>query len=215
MINTSCIKKFAANESGATSILIIFMMLILVALGAFAITSANVNYKLSKRSLEWNVMYFALDAKGEEYLYVLDGKLAEAESAAYAYVKDKKYQTTAQAGIPSQIQGEIYKKYQSGGDTNSSVKEIFEKIYMHYASTYINEVSANYSDFELSEVKKGNKDSIINKIVIKSDTPGSEMCSLHVSVAIEPVEYTASGSSSRTLRYKITEWSENQEPESF
>lgn len=89
MINTERFKNLAADQKGAASILIIFMMLILVSLGAFAITSANANYKLSQRALEWNVMYYDLDAKGEEFLSALDEKLAEAEMMALENAPDR------------------------------------------------------------------------------------------------------------------------------
>ena len=70
-------KKQLKNNSGAVSVQAIFMMLVMVTLGAFAITSARVNYTFSMKSLEWNRMYYALEDKAEHYVGEVDRLLKE------------------------------------------------------------------------------------------------------------------------------------------
>ena len=67
------------DESGATSVLVIFMMLVLVTLGAYSISSAHANYAFSSRSLEWKEAYYDCDAKAEVFLMDADTALARAE----------------------------------------------------------------------------------------------------------------------------------------
>ena len=72
-------KQFFTDESGASSVLIIFMMLVLVTLGAYSISSARINYVFSRKSLEWNKNYYECDLEAERFLMVLDKALADSE----------------------------------------------------------------------------------------------------------------------------------------
>jgi len=54
------------------------MMLVLVTLGAFTITSARVNYNFSVKALEFNKMYYALEDKAEYFVRAVDGILINA-----------------------------------------------------------------------------------------------------------------------------------------
>ena len=76
------LKRLLFDESGATSVLIIFMMLMLVILGAYSIASAHVNYTFSNRALEWKQGYYGCDSMAEGFLADVDGALAKAEKAA-------------------------------------------------------------------------------------------------------------------------------------
>ena len=66
------------SKSGAVSVQAIFMMLVMVTLGAFAITSARVNYTFSMKALNWNRMYYALEDQAERYVKEVDAILKEA-----------------------------------------------------------------------------------------------------------------------------------------
>ena len=73
-------RRLLGGQSGATSVLIIFMMLVLVILGAYSISSAHVNYTFSSRALEWKRAYYECDSKAAEFLMDTDSALARAES---------------------------------------------------------------------------------------------------------------------------------------
>jgi len=70
------------GNGGAVSIQVVFMMLVLVTLGAFAIVSARVNYNFSVKALEWNRMYYALEDKAERFVMEVDNLLIKAETSA-------------------------------------------------------------------------------------------------------------------------------------
>jgi len=80
------------GNSGAVSVQAVFMMLVLVTLGTFAITSARVNYTFSLKALNWNKMYYALEDKAERYLKDVDAVLINASE------KDD-YLNEARAGL--------------------------------------------------------------------------------------------------------------------
>ncbi|MDR1914099.1 MAG: hypothetical protein LBQ68_06420 [Clostridiales bacterium] len=71
--------KLINDESGATSVLILFMMITLVTLGAYSITSAHVNYIFCQKAVEWNQNYYECDKAGERFLADIDSALNEAE----------------------------------------------------------------------------------------------------------------------------------------
>ena len=73
------VKRFMNDESGAASVLVIFMMLVLVTLGAYSISSANVNYAFSSRALGWKDAYYDCDSRAEMFLMDADAALAKAE----------------------------------------------------------------------------------------------------------------------------------------
>lgn len=210
------LRKQAADRKGAASVLVIFMVMVLVTLGALAISSANANYKLSQRALDWNIMYYDLDAKGEEFLWALDGKLAEAEMTACEYMKNKGYQSPAQTDLPEQLQSAIFAAHQ-GNDLKDN--EVFNKIYMYYADKYLEDLMVIYPELAVYASDDG---TFINYILteISLESELDELCSLNVSIWVEPIEYeiiAAGGDmpiarANDDLRYKIEDWYEYQQP---
>lgn len=70
--------KLYDNEDGATGVLVIFMLIVLVTLGAFAISSAAVNIRFAQRSIDWQDEYYTLNGQGETFLAKIDSALADA-----------------------------------------------------------------------------------------------------------------------------------------
>jgi hypothetical protein len=62
------------------------MMLILVTLGAFAITSAVANHTFSIKAHDWNVMFYALEDQAEHYVKDVDALLIEAAGSGGDYI---------------------------------------------------------------------------------------------------------------------------------
>ncbi|MDR1000133.1 MAG: hypothetical protein LBL96_04955 [Clostridiales bacterium] len=82
MINTTTERghsRFLYDERGATSVLMLLMMITLVTLGTYSISSSQVNYVFCSKALEWNRRYLEADSKGEQFLQRLNQALAEAE----------------------------------------------------------------------------------------------------------------------------------------
>jgi hypothetical protein len=114
------------NNRGAASVLIVFLMLVLVTLGTFAIVSSNANWRLNQRALAWNTMYYAMDAEAEELLARIDRLLLQAEVKARGYLLQND-------DISPEIADSI--------NNSDNETDIFNIIYMHYADEWLTELS--------------------------------------------------------------------------
>ena len=101
-------KRFFDDECGATSVLIVFMMLVFVILGAYSITSAHANYEFSGRALEWKEAYYNCNALAEEFLRDTDNALAAAEKETAEAVLQG--DTGSMAANSTQSVNELYKR---------------------------------------------------------------------------------------------------------
>lgn len=209
------------NQKGASTVLVIFMMMVLITLGALAITSANVNYKLSKRVIEWNTMYYELDEKGEMFIYELDKKLAEAEAMACDYLRNNGYKYTKYMEIPQEVQNGIYDLY---AESKLIDNNIFNKVYFYYSNLYVNELLLDFADLQVYSSNSGVFiDYVLMEIRFQSQLTGQDQCGLNVCIALEPLEYEINQASDvlslvrvdDSLRYKIEDWYEYQESKSL
>lgn len=82
------------KRKGASSILVLFMVVVLITLGLFTIVSANINFRLSKKSVTWNQTYYELDSLCEEKLGLIDKALFEAEQEAVKKISENLEQYT-------------------------------------------------------------------------------------------------------------------------
>jgi len=121
-------KKWFDNEDGATSVLIVFMMIVLVTLGAFALTSANVNIKFSRKAAAWSQIYYTLDAQGERYVQAVDAALANAEAQAADYIGKQGYAMAQYDGLPAETQAAAAKMWHAA-ETQESLQGIFALVY--------------------------------------------------------------------------------------
>jgi hypothetical protein len=180
--------------------MVIFLMLMLVTLGAFAIVSSNANFKLSQRALNWNKMYYELDARGEEYLSWIDLALAEAEARARDYMQGK-------AELPADLREAV--------DPAADGLELFNYVFLYWANELLNEMFFFGSDIEIYAFGwEPLIEGLWINFILRSDTPDSEDNYLYVSMDINPAPYINTGGGGftvewpRGLRYAITDWYE-------
>jgi len=84
------------------------MMIVLVTLGAFCVSAANVNLKLCQKALSWNQVFYELDGAGERFKAEIDYILAAAERAALDYMLSGGYAKPNYTGISHEVQSKIY-----------------------------------------------------------------------------------------------------------
>lgn len=84
------------KRKGASTVLVLFMIVVLVTLGFFTIMSATLNYKLSLKASAWNKAYYELDSQGEAIVAEIDNYLylAEQDSVKYFMQAEYKNETT-------------------------------------------------------------------------------------------------------------------------
>jgi hypothetical protein len=192
------------KDAGAASVLVVFMMLVLVTLGAFAIAAANANYKLSQRALNWNAMYYDLDAAGEEYLAKIDLCLARAEAKAWRYMRDWENDTE----LPEDLRADSALISENPG-------QVFNRVYLHYSNKYLTELTIDQPIINLYTMSSGNVVSSLNiYFTVMSERDGNENCGLEVNMWAEPpVSVDAAGETAQWpggKRYAIQDWYEFQ-----
>ncbi|MCL2707924.1 MAG: hypothetical protein FWF03_02280 [Defluviitaleaceae bacterium] len=200
------------HNKGAASVLVIFMLLVLVTLGAFAISAANANYKLSRRAINWNEMYYGLDAKAEEMLALIDGMLAEAERDAIDYVVNEGWQNDG-------YEIEIKNRLTEESLANRNVTDIFNQAYLYYSNLILTKMSLDKLNVNVYNADIGKSVKFLSAWVsILSDHPGFENSSLEVSLMIGPAARAAENGRTleaiweRGTRYVIKDWYEYQPP---
>lgn len=75
------------STKGASSVLVILMMVVLIALGLAALTTSLAAMRLGDKSGEWNRQFYLLDAKAGMDLATIDGYIAAADIEAKEYLE--------------------------------------------------------------------------------------------------------------------------------
>lgn len=211
--------KLYKNEKGATSILIIFMMIVLVTLGTFSITSANVNVKFGKKTVNLNKVFYELDTKGEKYLSDIDYALAKAESDAFLYMSKKGYSQPAFSNIPNDLQNNIFVNWPVSKDKTEYGKEVFNKIYLYLANEYVLKLEELYPN-NIVKASTNNNDifEISTEIDIQSDEDINS--TIQISVLIQPlmIEFSIFNDeiegylAGKSNRYVVEKWKQIRNP---
>jgi hypothetical protein len=200
------------DEAGASTILVIFMLIVLITLGAFAITSASVNRNFSKKALAWSESYFSLDERAEYFLMDADALLAEAENQSIDYIINRGFSQQAYKGLPETLQQEIYQAY-STPENKDDITAIIRKVYPEFALEMLASLTNSYG----AEVTRTSEGLLINHSVVSESDPN-----VRIIIALEPIapdyfEITFSRDKisfvkdAPAKRYKIIQWRQSQE----
>jgi len=185
------VKQFLADESGASSVLIIFMMLVLVTLGAYSISSARINYVFSRKSLEWNQNYYECDLEAERFLMVLDRALAESEwETVEGAVGNRNTGANAINGI----------SYENAGD-------VLNRLYKTNVVEKLLAISVQYVDMKVQT-----EGPVVSMTILNDNS------AIDLKIAVLPFRYTyesAEDSVKGVLddslkRYSVLEWRQRQ-----
>ena len=194
----NAVKTFIYDDSGASSVLVIFMMLVLVTLGAFAIVSANANYRLSRRAVDWNTMYYELDARGEEFLAQVDMVLRAGENVALDYTID----------------------YFSKIDTPTELmpKEIFNRTFLEISNLSLTHLTLDQPYSNVYNIYDGLEAiGIIIEMMIMSPDPSYDECGILIEIEILPANHVEVNAEKTEVywegqnRYVIKSWYEFQD----
>ncbi|MDR2903131.1 MAG: hypothetical protein LBU77_01290 [Clostridiales bacterium] len=177
------IRKLYGNENGATSVLILFMMIVLVTLGTFSITSANVNLKFGRKTVDMTAVYYALDAEGERYISDLDNALAQAQADAFSYMKDKAYEKNTAESLPATLQHAVYN---GAADGAMDSETIFNTVYLYMANEKIEQLAEKYPGSVISRLEQGEK---IAEITAETSIPSDKDANMSLSIGamIQPL----------------------------
>ncbi len=79
------------DTRGASSILVIVMMVVLLVFGLAVLTTSLSNVRLGERKRAWLTEYYALEGVSESEMSKIDGLLLQAEASARAYIETDDY----------------------------------------------------------------------------------------------------------------------------
>ena len=99
------------NTLGASSVLVILMMVVLVVFGLAALTTSMAAFRLAEKSDEWTKEYFGLEKQAEEYIFNVDGVLYKAETDAINYLTNENFLNTDSKLFSDEIKTLIYENY--------------------------------------------------------------------------------------------------------
>lgn len=84
-------KTIFKDTSGASSILVIVMMVVLLVFGLAVLTTSLSNVRLGERKRAWLNDYYVLEGVSESEISKIDGLLLQAETSARAYIETDDY----------------------------------------------------------------------------------------------------------------------------
>lgn len=143
------IRKLFLRKDGASSVLIILIMVVLVVFGLAALTTSMAATRLGDKSKVWTGEYYSLLEQGETFLFEIDGILQKAESEAVKYIKEGRYLEKDDALFPSEIQNDIFKNCSHAIPVNAQGDYLSGVVQAGFYITAIEEISRIYPNAEL------------------------------------------------------------------
>ena len=206
------------NEQGATSVLVIFMLIVLVTFGAFAITSAKANINFSKKAISWNTSYLNLSAVGQNFLLDMDASLAKAEEEAVKSVCGNDYNN-----LPENLQNTVINGFDSADDYNAYVNTAVNYVYYYNALNLLQGLKEKYQTVSIdsnTDEETGEVTDIMLTLPLTS--PDDPDFMMNIKITVLPVSYDISSSGSGYTgtriagsRYNIDEWKQIQAPKKY
>ncbi len=129
------------KRKGASSILILYTVVILVVLGLFTVVSASLNYKQSVSQSIWNKNYYELDSYAESVVAEIDDALFTAEQKAVKYIMTNEYMFNNSITIPQEVHNINKKLY--NGDINNTY-DVLNNTYMYLAINNLSPITEKY-----------------------------------------------------------------------
>ena len=79
------------NEKGASSVLVMLILIVLVSLGLAALTTSLASMRLGDKSAEWHMAYYELDRMAEKRVAAIDDAISDARASAETYMVSRLY----------------------------------------------------------------------------------------------------------------------------
>lgn len=221
------------DKKGATSVLVIFMMIVLVVFATLAFTTSYANYRLAVKAANVTAENYALDDLASQMLLKIDSALAEAETQAQA--------TLSQGGVQGQVPGidhvqatAIQTAYAGARVRNTFLDDLMARTYMHcavqalsameeqYGGLYMT-LNAPYEDGNFFDFTRPAPDdgTLSMSIALTTGTEQGDK-QLDVTIGILPARYQLSDEGSAGIhgmraetyrsRYQIDVWKQWQIP---
>ena len=88
------------DNKGASSIMVIIMMVVLLVFGLAILTTSLSNQRLAQRKQNWLSEYYGLEGKAQEEIALFDGILIDAEAKTRSYLESDTYMDDYMLDLP-------------------------------------------------------------------------------------------------------------------
>ncbi len=197
------------KRKGASSVIVLFTIVILITFSFFTIVSANADYRKSLEASEWNNSYYELDSYGESVVAEIDDVLYHAEQDAVHYILTSEFQQKNSKTISQHIHL-VNKKIYNNNVNN--VYDVLNNTYKSLALEYLKEIEEKYNG---DVVALYNKNGGVYSLYYKNDLSlTNKSYILSIKLNIQDILYDVSINngkfSGRKIdfknRYLITKW---------
>ena len=175
------------EKGSASSLLVVVLAAIFVTISAFVIVKSMKDVEKINEFSNRNNNFYELDSLGENYIADLDSSLSLAEEEAVSYILNRDYQRYSHKELPASLQTKIREMALSFDNTNHTLNEIFNIVYLYYAENYLNYLKDVYDTSIVSALKDEEEVlAIISEVLIKAENLDFN---LSVSVSVNKIEY--------------------------
>lgn len=222
-------KKLLWDRQGATSVLVIFMMIVLVVFATLAFTTSYANYSLSQKASVIMQENYSLDTLAMDMTFRIDSALANAETRAQEVMKGDVTQGRIEGFTLTQ--GETVRKRVAADP--SFLSELMDRLYMTYVIEELTPLLEEYDGLKVllgDDYSDGNflafdrvspdADDLKVSIALTTGTKQGDK-QLDVVLAVEPLRYvlqvsgdaaTGARAEDFEIRYRVDAWKQWQIP---
>lgn len=138
------------DDSGATSILVIIFMIVLLVFGMAALTTSLASYKLANKNVDYIYGYYQVEGLANQQMLVLDRFVSQAETNAVQSLKQ--LQLNAQdVSLPEPVMAVIRENYPELTQIPSAdLSNIFNAFYLYYLESKVLELAQTDGTWGLS-----------------------------------------------------------------
>lgn len=133
--------KKLKKRKGASSVLILYCIVILVLISLLTIMHVSLNYNISYEQSKWNENYYKIDSYAESVVAEIDDALFNAEQQAVNYFINQEYLIENSSIIPEDIHNINKSIYNN--DVNKSY-DILNNTYKYLAIIYLQPIQETY-----------------------------------------------------------------------
>lgn len=218
--------KKPMNKKGASSVLVILMMVVLTLFGLSALTASLATVRLTEKAGVWTEEFYLLEAQAEAIVAQLDGILYDAETRAVDYMEEKEFLKINGTVLPDDLQKLVYlnmTEYLPKAARSTYLERVMEAVYLLHAVTYIEtrlpDANLEYlSDIFRHTIEDEAVAGVLFNLTVSEDKEGTSK-NIDIGIEIEFPGYSIDLSGNEVSgirfaggsRYNIVEWREWQE----
>jgi hypothetical protein len=154
------------SERGASSVLVVLVLVVLLGLGLAALTTSLASVRLGEKSGEWYSSYYELDRKAEEKLALIDRIIHISYEQTTTYMEEEKY-LSEEGDLDEKLQEKIYEEWRENNGSDQAKYRITRMVYLFYLNRELKEKDPGFFELDITHdnmiqisfIEKGASDS--------------------------------------------------------